>query len=1787
MSDQKSDKPVSSSSNTSSASTSQAKHPIESESSDTDNAADFSRLSDLLQSRGLPSHIVNAFGSKVHQFIHRTMSSGMSSRYQSLISSLQQTDESIKLGALTEISQLLVMSNEDTLVGFPIKQAVPLILQCMSAESENFDLMNHACRTLTYMMDSLPRSTSIIAESVATFLQKLQVIQCMDVAEQSLTALEILSRRHSKQILNATSSGGVSACLMFLDFFSIAAQRNALQITANCCQNMITDEFASIKPSLSILSQRLQHSDKKSVESVCTVFARLVENFQHNTDILNEIAQHSVLQNLIKLLMNKPPLVSSSMLVTILHTIYLMCSNCNNLAVILVENSIEQCLKQLLIGADVTDSTSSSITGSDSSRSATQNADSKQIELASNRSPQELYEIVCIIGEILPRLPHDDIFSIDEILRKSSAHDDQNESVVWHWKDENDIQRPYTQIDSRIIEAAFVQEEDECILNTMGRTYVIDFNSMLQINEETGTARPVTRKLIAKTQAQQSSNQESVPVKDTRMDYMVNNAAMISDFISSLFKIVYEIYNSSAGPSIKHRSLRTLLRMIYFACTLSHKTNDTNNNSSSGNSSSNEQNLLNNLLSDLPISSHIAAMLANKDTKIIVIGMQIADLLLKHLPDVFSVYFYREGVVYQVDKLIESYEEAEDKEARKTRSKTKSGKLQPQQQQKQQQLNSSNDNNNSQMQLKTNRKLVNNWIVNQAKKFKEKFSNGKVNKSQLSILDQLSKLSNQLEVKESEHNYLESLGRLAQQLKQADISSFEMINSNLIVTLLNYLSVDEQSFAQFNFEQARLKLYSKMNLIKLSYLNDLQNILNNELNCLRLKQFLSVFAAETNFYYFFDTSTRSSVNDGSSFSLLVSKLHNCVNQLEQFSIRVHDVPNSIGSGKNALKFFSTHQIKCMLERHASVSHGLREWKGGHVKVDPLALVATIEKYLLMRGIHKSQQTNSVSSSMASSSDKKKQPTKPQRAKSERESAPSTSKQRRQKPDKTIDHQQIDTLSDLNPNVEIEQDDLDESTFDQDNDNDDDNDNYEGNDIDDDDEDLIDDDEEDDDDEHIIDDNLDDEDLIDDEDMDEEMDAVQNPISAFFTSTSRFNSMSASGGARGLFSSAQLPKIELLINDQVLPSNMTIYQAIKQFNSQEVDNDTDNSLLSNAIWSKVHLIHYRLASKTTTTATTTTTSLIMGDETSSRGVLKEKSTINNNKIQQQQQQQSVISDLNADLTKTHFYSSLKNKKLINEDKCLCAIRVLGLLNKLNRFWFKLFDDCSTIGNEQTLISSIDLCNQKLSAKANRQLQDPLIVMTGHLPKWLPELINEHTFLFPFETRLMYFYQSYLDRDRAMQKLIDQSNHQWREGESRYKPRLAREKRTVNRDLDLVKQADGILSEFVNLNENRKSALLEIQYENEVGTGLGPTLEFYALVSKEIQKCEHEMWRGKRIKTNNGHEYFNSEHGLYPAPIYVNPSGKQSSKLASILNKQKQKFKFLGRFMAKAAQDFRVLDIHLSPVFYKWLSIENGERHINEHDLRLVDEQLYTSVKSLREYVSKRRALLITAYKHSKELVGSFESDLRSLEKEVADLELDFTLPGHHNFELVKGGRDKMVTLENLDDYIRLVVEWTLIKGVQAQIESFRDGFESILPLKSIRAFYPDEMDRFFCGSSFKQWDTKTLIECTRCDHGYTHDSLPVKYLFEVMSQFESDEQRMFLQFVTGSPRLPIGGLSSLTPALTIVKKTMDTVNTNSDNYLPSVMTCVNYFKLPEYSSVHMLKEKLFKAMKDGQLSFHLS
>lgn len=67
---------------------------------------------------------------------------------------------------------------------------------------------------------------------------------------------------------------------------------------------------------------------------------------------------------------------------------------------------------------------------------------------------------------------------------------------------------------------------------------------------------------------------------------------------------------------------------------------------------------------------------------------------------------------------------------------------------------------------------------------------------------------------------------------------------------------------------------------------------------------------------------------------------------------------------------------------------------------------------------------------------------------------------------------------------------------------------------------------------------------------------------------------------------------------------------------------------------------------------------------------------------------------------------------------------------------------------------------------------------------------------------------------------------------------------------------------------------------------------------------------------------------------------------------------------------------------------------------------------------------------------------------------------------------------------------------------------------------------------------------------------------------------------------VSGFRSLSPPLTIVRKSFES-SENPDNFLPSVMTCVNYLKLPDYSTVEIMRDKLHLAASEGQLSFHLS
>ena len=130
------------------------------------------------------------------------------------------------------------------------------------------------------------------------------------------------------------------------------------------------------------------------------------------------------------------------------------------------------------------------------------------------------------------------------------------------------------------------------------------------------------------------------------------------------------------------------------------------------------------------------------------------------------------------------------------------------------------------------------------------------------------------------------------------------------------------------------------------------------------------------------------------------------------------------------------------------------------------------------------------------------------------------------------------------------------------------------------------------------------------------------------------------------------------------------------------------------------------------------------------------------------------------------------------------------------------------------------------------------------------------------------------------------------------------------------------------------------------------------------------------------------------------------------------------------------------------------------------------------------------------------------------------------------------------------------------------------------------------------------EAVKADHGFNSESRSIRNLVEIMANYDPPTRRMYLQFITGSPKLPIGGrfccaintqrsllirssgFRGLNPPLTVVRKPHE-APLKADDYLPSVMTCVNYLKLPEYSTKDVMREKLRVAMLEGVGSFHLS
>ena len=209
-----------------------------------------------------------------------TGSSSMSHRLKPILVGLKSfDDEQRQLGALTELCDVLTVSSEETLVSaFSCESFLPPLVDLLRCE-HNPDVALFAGRALTTLADLMPPRMAVAGMlrlgAADAFCAKLMCVEYIDVAEQSLQAMEKITSAGEDHAAVCMRAGGVQAVLSFLDFFQTGVQRVAVRTAANmlACVSSRQD-VAMIKDAIPILVNLLSYEDDKIVEHAFLGLAR-------------------------------------------------------------------------------------------------------------------------------------------------------------------------------------------------------------------------------------------------------------------------------------------------------------------------------------------------------------------------------------------------------------------------------------------------------------------------------------------------------------------------------------------------------------------------------------------------------------------------------------------------------------------------------------------------------------------------------------------------------------------------------------------------------------------------------------------------------------------------------------------------------------------------------------------------------------------------------------------------------------------------------------------------------------------------------------------------------------------------------------------------------------------------------------------------------------------------------------------------------------------------------------------------------------------------------------------------------------------------------------------------------------------------------------------------------------------------------------------------------------------------------------------------------------------------
>lgn len=262
-----------------------------------------------------------------------------------------------------------------------------------------------------------------------------------------------------------------------------------------------------------------------------------------------------------------------------------------------------------------------------------------------------------------------------------------------------------------------------------------------------------------------------------------------------------------------------------------------------------------------------------------------------------------------------------------------------------------------------------------------------------------------------------------------------------------------------------------------------------------------------------------------------------------------------------------------------------------------------------------------------------------------------------------------------------------------------------------------------------------------------------------------------------------------------------------------------------------------------------------------------------------------------------------------------------------------------------------------------------------------------------------------------------------------------------------------------------------------------------------------------------------------------------------------FQFCGKVLAKAVYDGACMDAHFTRSFYKMLL----GRPVVWQDMEAFDPEYYKNLRWM-------------------------------LDNDIGDLELTFSTElssfgVRRLVELKPGGAAIPVTEQSKAEYVQLLAELKMYGAIERQTNEFVSAFHALIPRELISIFNELELELLISG--LPDIDLEDMRRNTQYT-GYRADSRLIRDFWAVLEAYSQEQRALFLQFVTGSSKVPLEGFANL-PGMGGPQK-FHIHRVNETNRLPTAHTCFNQLDLPAYKTRQELEEKLSLAVQEAYCGF---